>query len=212
MTVRASRLVVCVAIAIALTGCWGGYLAEYQFDGRASRNDGTARPQPMDATLIEEQVRFSDENSTWTWRINDYGIHLDIRSAGNDTLSVRWDQATYVDEHGSHHALVVSGERVTDLNKPSKVSTSIGAGQHDTLLLFPASYLRSGSVFGLERTLFDPPGFRVGRTPEEIERLAGWTVGQSIGFSIPVSIGSDAGAYDFTFVVTDVGARRSPIS
>lgn len=213
MRMRSIGTVLLIGVgAVMITGCFGGYLADYHFrlaaDGSRPGEPSIGTAKEASGTSVSGRV-VEVPPFGFEWFVNDYGIHVSMRNNGATPAVVLWREATFWDESGTQHRMWVA----TDLysKRPLLQEARIEPKQLARYDLFPEDYIRVSPDSGhlhMERELFVPPGSKVGRTAEDIIALARPNVGTTVKIRVPVMVDGERIDYQFLFTVVRLGARR----
>ncbi len=179
----------------------GGYLADYTFQASAMRVSHETGPERETVVPTIAEMTFADDSVECTWKINDYGVRVELSDKTTHPISILWTEAGFRDEAGKEQRLFVS--RAFEDKGASVERFDIDGQQRAEFWIFPWDY-KTGNP---PRALFVPPGYSVGKTSEEIVGLAAPVVGKTIRFEIPMVIGDARYDYTFTFTATKVSAR-----
>ena len=198
-------------VAITMLG-FHKYVARYDLNATATLDPGEPPSQSACSTETRKAPRgrgrvrvvtCSVPGATIDWIISDYEIDMELHDLGVSPISLDGNAFTFTDPDGVSQPMMATTDWPR-LAPPGAVAPGLSVNVD----LFPKGYVRvQGDHLSRIRTLFDPPGFRVGKRPEEIVEAARVNEGKT--FKIAVSMGrpSESTTVTTTFRVASVGAR-----
>ncbi|HKQ62620.1 MAG TPA: hypothetical protein VJS92_15125 [Candidatus Polarisedimenticolaceae bacterium] len=193
-------------VVMASVACSRTYLADYKFHGQGHRQ-GPGSTVDLDVDSSVSGIGLSDEHLQWAWTINDYRISVEVTNQSSSLIRLLWGESGFSVDSGDSQPLYVTQGRITARGDPVGL-VEVAPHQHAEFDMYPRNYMGDWAGWTVpRRAVFDPPGFLVGHTPEEIIGIAQPAVGKTIRIKLPVVLADSRFEYDFAFTVAEVRAR-----
>lgn len=164
----------------------------------------------------KKQYRFQDDYINVLWSVVDRGFEFELKNNSDKTITVDWDNITYVDTKGVAGHMIKGNTKLIEKDK-TQIKSSIPSGAKLVDTLYPSSnfdyqtpmYSYGVKVSGGWQRYVLIPSFYEDK--KKMEEGAPYYVGKTMTILMPITIGDAVSEYTFVFRVTDYTTGSVPM-